>query len=789
MRVATEHRLVLANPGETVEVRVDVVNTGELIEGVTAHLIGLPDGQISVEPQLLPLFPDSQGQITLSVGVPTHQPAGMHPLTVAVVSHGAGSPTQHVDIDLSVSARPAVKLAADPQAIRSKRSGRFVLMVENSGNVALDAVLGTTQEDKRTKTRLSPETLRVEPGATVPVIVAVKGPRMLTGSETDRMVTVGLVAKRAYAIPAMDETETGPELERETTIRLRQKPLVSRGLLTALILLAIVALWAAIFLLGLTQVLSGDPKTKTAPASFFPVAADTGTGADGGTDAGRDGSAGGSGGGTAEDGDESVDVAPPAGAMPKTGLLPAGVGGEIAGTVTAASDQMPAGRITVQAYRQGRDGLVQVSSAATQTDGTYSLAGLFPTAYALKFSADGYHSIWYPTAPSKTGAKKVDVAAQGKVEGINVVIQGKPAKITGDIDPGDSLVPVATKVVARLTTATGGAEAVATTVAKGPSYTLRNLPAPATYELSFTAPGYQATKVVTTVAGGEPRIQPTVVLNAGTGQISGRVTDGTDPIGNVTVTTTVAGKEVSVITPTTGQVGVYALDHLPTPGTYMLTFTSEGHGSRAVIVDLEAGQSKTSVNARLVAGTGSIAGVVRDADGNGLGGTSVVVGGSVQSGGSVDTSTLPSTTTLTDGAVGSFAIGGLTAPGDYTLTFIRDGYASETVPISLTANGAPPQVNVTLGTQLGGIRGTVTGPGGRVYVGATVTATNGARAWSTTSSAAGGTLPHGGYLFSALQPGTYSVTVTADGIKQRTGMVTVRSGSVATQSFTLRAAG
>ena len=125
---------------------------------MTAHLIGLPDGQIAVEPQLLPLFPDSQGQITLSIGVPTHQPAGMHPLTIAVVSHGSGSPTQHVDIDLSVSARPGIKMSPDPQAIRSKRSGRFVLNVENSGNVALDATLSSTQEDKRTKTRFTPET-------------------------------------------------------------------------------------------------------------------------------------------------------------------------------------------------------------------------------------------------------------------------------------------------------------------------------------------------------------------------------------------------------------------------------------------------------------------------------------------------------------------------------------------------------------------------------------------------------------------------------------------------------
>ncbi|QWF21306.1 carboxypeptidase-like regulatory domain-containing protein [Nocardioides sp. LMS-CY] len=772
VRVATEHRLVTAYPGDTVDVRVDVVNTGELIEGVTAHLIGLPDGQISVEPQLLPLFPDAQGQITLSIGVPSHQPAGMHPLTIAVVSHGSGSPTQHVDIDLSVSARPDVRLATDPQSIRSRRTGRFVVTIENAGNVALDATLTATQEDKRTRARFTPEKVRVEPGTSVPTILAVKGPRMFTGAETDRMVTVGLVAKRAHTIPAMDETETGPELEREAIVRLKQKPMVSRGLLTALILMGIVLMWAAIFLLGLTQVLAGDPMTKTAPASFFPASAESGEGSSGEGDA-----AGGAGA-----------TAAPAGAMPKTGLLPAGVGGEISGTVLAASNQQPAGRITVQAYRQSRDGLKQVSSAASQTDGTYSVAGLFPTGYLLKFSADGYRPVWYPNAPSKSGATKVQVTAQGEAEGYNVVIQGKPASITGEIDPGDALGPVTTTVVARMSGATSDTSPIARTVATGNTYTLPNLPAPATYELSFTAGGYQATKVTTAVAGGEARIQPDVVLNAGTGSISGMVTDGKAPLGNVTVTTTVAGQEVSVITPTTGQVGSFTLDKLPTPGTYMLTFSSPDHGSRAEIVDLEAGQSRSAIDVKLVAGTGSVTGILLGADGKGLGGATVIVGGSVQAGGAVDTSSLPTTTTLTEGAVGTFSISGLAAPGDYTLMFLLDGYASETVPISLSGNGAPPKVTATLGTKLGGIRGTVTGPSGAPYVGATVVATNGAKSWSTTSSSPGGTLSNGGYLFSELEPGTYSVTVTADGIRQQTGLVTVTSGATAVQGFTLRAA-
>jgi hypothetical protein len=761
--------LVTADPGETVDVRIDVVNTGELIEGVTAHVIGLPDGQISVEPQLLPLFPDAQGQITLSIGVPGHQPAGLHPLTIAVVSHGAGSPTQHVDIDLSVSARPDVRLSAEPQSIRSRRTARFVLTVENAGNVALDAALTPTVEDKRTRARFTPETVRVEPGASVPTILAVRGPRMFTGAETDRMVAVGLVAKRAHTIPAMDETETGPELERQTVVRLRQKPMVSRGLLTALVLMAIVGLWAAIFLLGLTQVLAGDPMTKTAPASFFPASADGAGGTEGSGAGGGDASA-------------------PAGAMPKTGLLPAGVGGEISGVVTAESNQLPAGRITVQAFRQGPNGLKPVSSAASQTDGTYSLAGLFPTTYKLKFSADGYRPVWYPSGTSAGSAQPVTVAAQGKAEGIDVVVRGEPASISGSIDPGDALGPVTTTVVARLSGAASGTEPVARAVVSENTYRLADLPAPATYELSFTAAGYQTTKVLTHVAAGEPRQQPDVVLDSGSGTISGVVTDGEQPLGNVSISTVVGGQEVAVVTPTSGQVGAFTLDNLPTPGTYMLTFSSPDHGSRAVIVDLEAGQSRSGIKARLTAGTGCAVGTARDAAGQPLGGVRVVVGGASVTGRSAEETTLPSTTTLTEGAVGTFSICGLAAPGDYTLSFEMEGYASETAPVSLSANGAPPKVSVTLGTQLGGIRGTVQGPGGSPYVGATVTATNGERSWTTTSSSPGGALANGGYLISSLRPGTYSVTVTGDGIRQQTALVTVGAGRTAIQGFRLQAA-
>ncbi len=772
VRVATEHRLITAEPGGTVDVRVEVVNTGDLIDGVTARLIGLPDGHVAVEPQLLPLFPDAQGEITVSIGVPSTQPAGMHPLTIEVVSHGSASPTQHVDIDLSVSARPDVRLSTSPQTVRAKRSGRFVLTVENTGNVALDTDLSAGAEDRRITTRFSPESLHVEPGMAGRAILVVRGPRMLTGSEVDRLVKVDLTGRRAHTIPAMDETETGPELDDQTVVRLRQRPRISRGLLTALILMSIVALWATVFLLGLTQVFASDPMTKAAPTSFFPASVET--------DATSDASPASSVVGDPE--------APP-GAMDKGGIMPPGVGGVVTGTVTAASDRLPTGRITVEVFREGRNGMERVSSAATQSDGTFSLAGLFPTAYKLRFSATGYHPVWYPTARAPASAKAVPVDAQGTTAGVNAVIEGRPGSISGTIDPGDAVEPVTTTVVARMLGAAGQTRPVARTTSTGTKYTLRDLPTPATYELSFTADGYLATKIVTKVGGGEARLQPSVVLSAGLGRISGIVTDGGVPIGNVTVRTSVAGRDVSVITPTTGQVGVFSLDNLPTPGTYVLSISAPDHGSRSVIVDLAAGQSQSGIQARLQAGTGTITGIVTDADGQGLGDAQVLVGGAIVTGGTADPDSVPSTTTLTSGAVGTFTISGLRSPGDYTLTVIRSGFASETVPVRLSGNGPPPSVAIKLGTELGTIRGQVIRPGGGDKVGATVTATDGTRTWTTTSSSPGGALKHGGYLFGSMQPGTYSVTVTADGIQQQTALVRVTSGDTSSQNFRLKNVG
>jgi len=791
MLVTADRELVDITPGGSAEVVLDIRNTTDIIDGVTTRLIGAPAAELTSRPALLPLFPDASGQVTLSVEVPPGHPAGRHPVTVEVGSSSRGVAAAYLDLDLVVAARPRLTMACRPRLKRARRQARFAVQLTNTGNVALDVSFAAVDADRAVTTTFSPDRLRIEPGAVVTCLLTVRGPRMITGTELDRTVTVQATAVVAGAVlpdgpavhyreeddgadwfaelraPAADAplTDPGqlpddpaltlPPIVLTSLVRLRQRPVLSKGLITTGVLAAIVALWAAVFLLGLNQAFKGEPMTKQAPASFFAGVA------------GRNSPVGAN--AAAETGGS------PAGSLPKSGPLPAGVGAVLTGTVTATSNHLPAGRILVEALRRTHDGLQVVSSAATQSDGSYSLAGLFPTSYLIRYSAPGYRTVWYPAASSDTRARLVATSSEAVTSGIDARITGLPASIQGDIDPGDTLQQVTAQVQA-IALVGKQTKPVASTITVGGKFVLSNLPAPGTYQLSFTAPGYQATTVVTTVGGGQHRYQSTVQLSVGPGQIGGLVTDGHAPLGAVVVSTTVAGKEVTVGTPTTGSVGSFVLANLPTPETYVLTFSAAGHGSQTSVVQLGPGQSRTDLRVVLAPGVGSVSGMLTDSAKQPLGGAEVSVGGAP---------TAMTTTTLTTGAVGYFSFGSLPAPGQYTLTFSLAGYADTTVPVNLSEQGAPPIVRVTMSTALGSIGGSVSGPDGAPLPGATVTATDGQHTWQVKSTSAGPGIADGGFLLTGLPPGSYSVTASQTGAGQQSALLTVTPGHTADQHFQL----
>jgi hypothetical protein len=59
VRVTAGSTLVDLAPGASTDLDFDVVNTGSVIDGVTARVIGLPEQQVRAHPPVLALFPDS----------------------------------------------------------------------------------------------------------------------------------------------------------------------------------------------------------------------------------------------------------------------------------------------------------------------------------------------------------------------------------------------------------------------------------------------------------------------------------------------------------------------------------------------------------------------------------------------------------------------------------------------------------------------------------------------------------------------------------------------------------
>ena len=309
---------------------------------------------------------------------------------------------------------------------------------------------------------------------------------------------------------------------------------------------------------------------------------------------------------------------------------------------------------------------------------------------------------------------------------------------------------------------------------------LKNLPAPGDYQLVFSAKGYQTTEVETLVDGGSTRLQPTVLLGSALGSISGTITDGTVPLGGVSVSTTVNGTNVTTGTPTTGTVGHFMIGQLPTPATYVITFSSAGYGSVTVVVDLGPGENKQTLNASLIKGSGTVTGRLVDSTGAGLGGATVVVGGDANP---------QTTTTLTQGDIGGFTISGLPVPGEYTLTFKLTGYADATVPVSLDGIHKVDPKTVTMLSAYGTISGRVTDSSGTAVVGAAIVATDGTKTWPVTSTEASGAVPSGGFVIDQLPPGVYTITATLPTGDARTSVVTVTAGQTTTVDFPIPKAG
>jgi hypothetical protein len=738
MRVEVTPQALEVRAGEPAAVTVSVFNTAEVIEGIAVRVLDLDAAHWTAEPGLLALFPDTSGAAVVTLDLPPDFPAGTHALSIEAASvHGTERVA--VPLEIAVPLRMDAELRVEPARISGRRTATARLHIANRGNGTLRLALSAADHERLLDVAVTPSTVDLEPGEAISTI-ALRSPLHWFGTPSDRPFTIRALP-RAFGSPAEDEP---PELTATGTYH--HQPVVPRGVFTTALLGSIVAVWALVFLFVLGRILSEDTPGKAAPASFFATSAEV-LAAGGG----------------------AADPNLPIGAA----RLAASARGSLEGVVHSASTDEPVGRISVEAVRLGRYGPVVASTVATDETGAFELGGLPPGTYTLRYTAPGFLEQWYPASSGLEGADRVKVGAGDDIEVADVSVTGLPGSITGTVDTGQDLAAIVTVQVRALI---GGVptsvvrEVVADSTGQ---YIVPNLPTPGVYELTIVSGQYRPATIVTRLGGGEHRLEAEVRLSAGTGSVGGLVTDDAGkPLGGVAIKVQSGDKELTTATPTAGPVGTYRLNDLPTPGTYLLSFSLEGYGTEILAVDLGPGASRSNLDVKMTRGTGSIGGLVTDEAGNPLGDVAVSVNGPT---GTVQTAT------LTSGNVGRYGVSGLATPATYALTFTKPGYTTTTVEVTLARTGSAPNTNVTMPTRSAVLKGTIFGTGNHTLAGATIKVSDGTTERTTISAST----PAGAYELVGLPPGTYSVTVQATGHQTATVLVELAPGATVVRDITL----
>jgi len=714
VRATLETTRLRIHPGVPTTLDIEVVNTADVIDGVTANVFGLDPAWVRMTPPVVTLFPDGAGRLSIVFDVPPACPAGDSMLLIRVASTIDATRFVEHDVWITVDPVEAAELRMRPSLVVGGAEADFKVEVTNTGNITTDLTITALEPTRAVECRTSPALLVVQPQDTGLAVVHVHGRRPWFGQSTSRTIQI---------------TAASPSLALTETARFTQKPRIPRGVVTALILAAIIALWAFIFLFVVQLLRGSDAPAKSVPKNWN------------------------------EGGTREVNLAD--------------VAGTVSGSVTASTTKDGLARITVEAYRL-RTGAADdtpelTASAATDDDGNYTLAALLPGKYRLRFSAQGFTPVWFPAAAAAADAKTVSIDPLGKLTGINVVLAGELGQFSGKVavpEGADPAVPAMMTVTRVAESPTDKVPDPITMPVTG-EFVVPGLPTPATYRVRIEREGFDAQEFDVSLDGGQATVIDTNQLAASNGSIAGVVSSASgSPLGEVTVTARNGSLERVMTTPTTGDVGAFKIDNLPTPGTYVLTFSRDGYAASTVALSLDGGKHLEGLAVTLVGGSGTVLGTVVDPNLNPLGGTAVLAAaGDVQA----------STTTLTAGdginGVGTFRIADLPAPGVYTVTFTLAGYGTETTTVSFVGPGEQSVVNIMLKPITGSVSGTISvGAAGRG--GLTVALSDG----TTTRTTQTATQPAGAYQFAGVTPGTYMMRISGAGFADYVVMVEVHAG-------------
>ena len=298
------------------------------------------------------------------------------------------------------------------------------------------------------------------------------------------------------------------------------------------------------------------------------------------------------------------------------------------------------------------------------------------------------------------------------------------------------------------------------------------------YLVTFAHQGFGEQKYIVDAASLADAEPMQITLAPDNGKLSGTVTGPDGPVGAATVAITdgTLSLSTSTVSPgTRGTPGTWSVSGLSTPGTYLITISSPGLGTVSLLKTLKPGGS-ASADATMKAGVSTILGTVSGTDEFGSTGN---LGGVTVS--ATDGTTTRTATTVTTGAVGTYALPDLPSPGTYTLTVTGAGFQVATRQVDIPEGVGSVQADISLTRTNGTVAGTVRAAGGGGLAGVGLTLTGEDAAYKTISQ----TTPAGSYSFTGVAPGDYVLTGVLFGRIPSSVNVTVAAAGTTTVNLSL----
>ncbi len=688
--------------GVPFEIIVQVQNDEQIIKEVHARPGFIPSEAYVSRPLVISLFPAETADIQLEITLPRETPAGLYQLPIEVSDENG--PIGTLTADIQVAPFDELSISVSPRVTAAGSKTSFVVTTTNRGNRPTGVSLTAADADRALKFTIEPRRAQLEGGQAVAFSVNAKGKRPFVGNAVPRAIQIDIATR----------SNTTSE-----TVTFTQKPRLSRGLLTALLLLSIILIWALVFSAGFRSALAGQKPKKAVNSAWV----------------------------TGAKPDPSVSI------------------GSISTKIVAASDGRPLARMIISAELVDKSR--PATAASSDEDGVVTLSGLTTGIYKLTVSGDGY--------VDQTVSQTVRVVPSDEpiILEQDIEMVGNPASIKGLTSGGDPA-PISTVEARLMINEVPSSEVITATSDATGLFAIENLPSPGRYRLTFTAVGFDQIQLFQEVAAGETVTMPTVKLQAGPGSVTGIVVDQNGiPLGGAAITATAGSDVIATVTPTSGaEVGKFVLSELRTPATYLVQISLEGYGTQTQTIKVGPGESVVLATSIVMSkGTGVVRGAVTDESGNALGGVSVTASNGAIVG-----------QTISVDSGGFYSLSGLVAPGNYILTFSKEGYIPEVVGVALSSSLGASTSNVVLQRSNNAITGTIVNSSGTAISGATIIATSGLTSLSTLS-----TDPNGDFRLEGLTNGWWTVTISATGFQEsvvliQVGTVDQNLGSIALSS-------